>query len=198
MKSYDTICHEQQKLQNRYKQKKTHNGWKNKFWILPAFRHKQISKLKTGIITFINSHLCNSDLFIIINLKKIKTQQWKNNKAEYWSISDTWTFLEITAPKCMRLKWKSSRQAWKNCSMKSYIISFYWIKSCFTLTIIPTREYNLNKISLMYLFCWCNSLQNIIWVQVMAEQENFVIHAKETTLWELQQKSNSKLLHAFW
>lgn len=83
---------------DRYKQKKTHN-LEEQFWILPAFHLKQSQKLKPGIIILIHSHLHNSDLFLIINRKKIKTEQWKNNKTECWSISDTWTFLETSTPK---------------------------------------------------------------------------------------------------
>lgn len=57
-------------------------------------------------------------------------------------------------------------------------------------TTAHTRQHHLNKISFMDVFCRGQPLQDVLVVQVVAEQQDLVVHTKEATLWELKGDRN--------
>lgn len=50
----------------------------------------------------------------------------------------------------------------------------------------PTRQHHLDEVSFMDVFCWGQPLQDVLVVQVVAEQQDLVVHTKEAALWELK------------
>lgn len=57
-------------------------------------------------------------------------------------------------------------------------------------TTAHTRQHHLNKISLVDVFCRGQPLQDVLVVQVVAEQQDLVVHTKEAALWELEGDRN--------
>lgn len=57
-------------------------------------------------------------------------------------------------------------------------------------TTAHTRQHHLNKISLVDVFCRGQPLKDVLVVQVVAEQQDLVVHTKEATLWELEGDRN--------
>lgn len=51
---------------------------------------------------------------------------------------------------------------------------------------IRTREHHLNEVSFVDVFCWGQPLQDVLVIQVVAEKQDLVVHAKEAALWELE------------
>lgn len=58
-------------------------------------------------------------------------------------------------------------------------------------SVLLTREHHLYQISLVDILCCRQPLEDVLRVQVMAEEQDFVIHAKEATLWELGRKKKN-------
>lgn len=59
---------------------------------------------------------------------------------------------------------------------------------------LHTREHDLDQVSFMDVVCRGQPLEDVLVIQVVAKEQDLVVHAKEAALWELQREAGVKVI----